>query len=102
MTDSIIERDDAVRKQLFKAAKANGLYADEKGYGHFQIRGGQRLVNYYPFSKRQTAFVEGTTKGVPYCSIKDALKMAGPRAGTPNVDPAWSGIDANHSTPPWD
>lgn len=45
------------------------------GFGHFHIRGAL-LVNYYPFGKKRTAYVAGTTHGKHYVSPAEAVAMA--------------------------
>ena len=42
--------------------------------GHVQLKG-DLLVNYYPESSKQTAYVAGTTKGRRHTSPKDAIAM---------------------------
>lgn len=46
-----------------------------RGHGHFQIRGAL-LVNYYPLSKRRTAYVDATTQGRAHCSPADAVALS--------------------------
>ncbi len=62
---------------LQKLAAKRGLRVEERGSGHFQIIGGSCLVNYYPYSKRRSAYIAGATgrarQGV---SDKDAIEMA--------------------------
>lgn len=60
----------------FKAlAKALGADARDCGAGHWQIYGRVR-VNYYAWSRRRTAFVNGTTRGVHYLTAKQAIELA--------------------------
>ena len=60
---------------LRDAAAARGATVSEKGPGHYQIRG-RLLVNYYPFSKKRTAYVAQTTHGKHHTSPTDAVAMA--------------------------
>jgi len=46
-----------------------------KGGGHIQFVG-QLVVNYYPDSKRQTAYIAGTKQGVHGVNFNRAIKMA--------------------------
>ena len=43
-------------KTLEDAAKDKGLKCSCHGNGHFQIRAGRKVVNWYPLSKRQMAY----------------------------------------------
>lgn len=60
---------------LRDAAAARGATVTECGAGHFQIRG-RLLVNYYPFSKKRTAYVAQTTHGKHGASPTEAVDMA--------------------------
>lgn len=59
-------------KRLCKLHKAELI---EKPHGHFQIKGAL-LVNYYPYSKKSTAYVAGTQAGKRRATPKEAVKMA--------------------------
>ena len=48
-------------KSLEQIAAKRGLRVEECGDGHFQIIGGSCLVNYYPHSKRRSAYIAATT-----------------------------------------
>ena len=61
-----------------KLAKAKGLElvrVSEVG-GHFQVRGGPMLVNWYPFSVNETAYVNATKKGIKHATPEQVIKMA--------------------------
>lgn len=61
-----------------KLAKAEGLElvrVSEVG-GHFQVRGGAMLVNWYPFSANQTAYVNATKRGIKHATPEQVIKMA--------------------------
>lgn len=60
---------------LRDAAIARGATVTEKAAGHFQIRG-RLLVNYYPMSKKRTAYVAQTTHGKHHVSPTEAVAMA--------------------------
>ncbi len=68
---------------LRKLAQARNLEIVDRGQGHFQIVGGPLLVNYYPFAKKQSAYVAGTTSRKVGVSPKEAIEMAvtAPRFG---------------------
>lgn len=62
-------------RDLRSAAKQRGAQVADCGNGHFQIRG-RLLVNYYPSSKKRTAYVAGTTHGKTHVSPTEAVAMA--------------------------
>ena len=69
-------------KRLVKAAQALAescglkvVCVNESG-GHYQVTGGPMLVNWYPFSAKQTAYVKATTKGVQGVTPEQVIKMA--------------------------
>lgn len=57
------------------AAAAKGATVQLRGSGHFQIKG-RLLVNYYPFSKKRSAYVAGTTHGKHHVTPTEAVEMA--------------------------
>ena len=65
-----------IPKSLEDAASRRGLKVVERGNGHFQIVGGPLLVNYWPLSKRHTAYVDGTTIGRQGVTPEKAVEMA--------------------------
>lgn len=64
-----------VASDILAAAHAQGAAVVERPNGHFQIRG-RLLVNYYPFSKRRSAYIAGTTGGRHDVSPTEAVTMA--------------------------
>lgn len=62
-------------KQLESAAKAKGITIVDRGNGHLQLTGGPLLVNYYPESKKRTAYVAGTTKKTVGVDPEKAIAM---------------------------
>lgn len=60
---------------LRAAAAMRSATVSEKSFGHFQIRG-RLLVNYYPFSRKRTAYVAATTHGQHNVSPTQAVEMA--------------------------
>jgi HNH endonuclease len=63
-------------EDLRSAAKPYGLQVKECGFGHIQIHGKGLLVNYYPGSKKQSAYVSGTTRRYNHVSPARAIQMA--------------------------
>jgi len=64
-------------KELTALATAAGLTVECRGMnGHYQIKGGALLVNYYPLSKNRTAYVSGTNRGPKGVSPAEAIAMA--------------------------
>ena len=64
------------RESLRRLAAKHNLTIVDRGNGHVQITGGHLLVNYYPDSKRPTAYVGATKAGVHHLSPEQAVKMA--------------------------
>lgn len=60
---------------LNRLAKAAGLTVEKKNDGHYQIVGGTFLVNYYPHSKKQTAYIAGTYKSLHAVTVAHAIRM---------------------------
>lgn len=58
---------------LTKAAAA-GIEVIEKPNGHLQLVG-PLLVNYYPWSKKRSAYVKGTNKAFEGCDIDKAISL---------------------------
>lgn len=58
---------------LRKAASA-GIEVYEKPNGHLQLLG-PLLVNYYPWSKKRSAYVKGTNKAFENCDIDKAISL---------------------------
>jgi hypothetical protein len=82
--------------KLKKLAAKRGLRIEERGSGHIQILGGTCLVNYYPDSKRQSAYIAdipgSTRSGVtPEQAIEMAFEVeAKPK---PVSRPVYTGLD---------
>lgn len=79
------------RQRLYKAAKEADIYIEEKSPGHFHLRG-HLLVNYYPDSTKQTAYVAGMKGSYSNISPEQAVAMCfvqpEPMSKTPrNKDP---------------
>jgi len=72
-----------VPKDLARAADREGLVVEARGSGHFQILGGILLVNYYPFSRRRAAYIEGMVKAHHYVTPEQAVQLALKPKGIP-------------------
>ena len=47
---------------LNRAAKGKGFKVEYHGNGHFQLRAGRRVINWYPLSKKQTCYDQETAE----------------------------------------
>lgn len=65
----------AVETSLRAAAAARGAVVKALGAGHFQIKG-ELLVNYYPFSRKRTAYISATTRGIQGATVDQAVALA--------------------------
>lgn len=61
-------------KKLKKLAEAKGVTVKECGNGHIQLIG-KLMVNYYPSSRRRTAYVAQTNKGKNFVTPEEAINM---------------------------
>lgn len=61
--------------ELRDAAAARGAVVNDRGNGHYQIKG-YLLVNYYPLSKKRTAYVAATVHGKHNVTPQEAVEMA--------------------------
>lgn len=64
-----------IEKDIRDAAKQRGAEVTDNGNGHYHIRG-RLLVNYYPLSKKRSAYVAGTTRAETHVSPTQAVAMA--------------------------
>lgn len=64
---------EIIQELKTKCASA-GIELVEKGAGHFQLKG-QLLVNYYPTSAKQSAYISGTTAAKRRISVDEAIAM---------------------------
>lgn len=64
----------STKVKLENLAKKYGIEIEDKGNGHYQIKG-PLLVNYYPLSSKRTAYVKGTTKGKRDVTPEQAVNM---------------------------
>ena len=56
-------------------AEKHGCTVTEKGVGHYHVHG-EHLVNYWPFSKKQSAHVAGSKDSLSCCGIEDVVRLA--------------------------
>jgi len=61
--------------KLIAAAKKKNIEVKKLMNGHYQLLGGTFKVNYYPHSRKKTAYVAGTYKSVPNVSVNQAIAM---------------------------
>ena len=54
------KEESRLLKKLESEAKGKGLKVQFHGNGHFQVRAGRNVINWYPLSKRQTAYANLT------------------------------------------
>jgi len=68
--------NDATKRKIVEAAAAKGLTVQFHGPtgGHVQIRG-PLLVNWYPESKKRSAYVAGTTRRINNVTLEQAIDM---------------------------
>lgn len=62
-------------EQLTAQAAQSGVTVTEKGTGHLHVKG-TVLVNYWPFSKQQSAHVAGAKDSIIYITPDDVIRMA--------------------------
>lgn len=65
----------SIKERMAREAGARGTEVKDCGNGHFQIMG-RVMVNYYPMSKRKSAYISGTTKAVLGVEIKQAFELS--------------------------
>lgn len=62
-------------EKLKKLCKQASLELTDCGFGHFQVKG-KYLVNYYPLSKKQSAYIAGTIGAIEHVTPGWAVAMA--------------------------
>lgn len=72
-----------------KAAKAIAdagleLVKVSEAGGHYQVKGGALLVNWYPLSKNRTAYVSATQKGIQNADVQKVIQLA---SSAPDIKP---------------
>ena len=70
---SFADRQVELLKQY---AHNEGMEVIHHGMGHYQVRGGIVIVNYYPFSKGRTMHVDGAKQGVKGALAIQVIKAA--------------------------
>jgi len=58
-----------------KIAERFGIQAELKGFGHVHLKG-IVLVNYYPDSRRQSAYIAGTNRAFHGMTVETAVMLA--------------------------
>lgn len=53
-------------EKFLEKCKAKGLQAFDFGNGHWQIRGGAQLVNWYPTSKKRSIYIDKTSGRISF------------------------------------
>lgn len=64
-----------VSEQMARESQARGIAYKDCGHGHYQVLG-KLLVNYYPTSKKRSAYIAGTTKALTNISVPDAFALS--------------------------
>lgn len=62
-------------KDIETLAKERNVEYRNLGNGHIQLTG-VVLVNYYPSSRKRSAYISGSSHGIPHCSIEKAVELA--------------------------
>ena len=83
-------------QKLKQLAQKNGLDFKDCGAGHIQIKGPGALVNYWPESKRRTAYVAagakaGVGRSVAHCSPQDVIALCLENTAAPAPSAALKG-----------
>ena len=63
-------------RELDALCTKRGLKVTELSPGHFRITGGSSIVDYWPSSKKRTAFIVGTNNSRRFVTPKEAVEMA--------------------------
>ncbi len=60
-----------------KTCEANGLKARDCGNGHWRVEGGVQPVNFYPFSKKRSIYINQTVNRIGFAgSVELAIQAA--------------------------
>jgi hypothetical protein len=70
------EEEIGLLKKLEGLADGKGLKCSVHGSGHFQIRAGHKVVNWYPYSKKQTGYESASGEKRAHVSIEQAVAWA--------------------------
>jgi hypothetical protein len=63
-------------EKLKQACAARALVAKDHGNGHFQIVGGPKIVNWYPFSSRgPTVYINGAKSSTKERDMNKVIDM---------------------------
>ena len=82
----------SIKQRLEALARGRGLQVKMPAPWHFQIIGKHLIVNYYPQSRRRTAYVSGTQEGFHWIDPEQAVEMA-------MNQPDLTGIKSKRSSP---
>lgn len=75
-------------RDLFNAANAAGLITRDCGRGHYQLKGGSKLVNFYVTAQGSKIFVVGEKKGRFVTSVAQVIEATGVAKQKPAANPA--------------
>ncbi len=80
---------DGILTALKKEAKSKGVRVRDCGHGHLRIEGGTFQVNWYPYSKRQTLYVNGMNRRAKY-SCEDVSEVIRAAVQAPPRQPVFN------------
>jgi hypothetical protein len=63
-------------KKLHKEIEGTGLEAITMPDGHIKVIGGEVAVDWWPDSKRMSAYAEGAPRGIKYATPRMVVQMA--------------------------
>lgn len=69
-------QSDSTMTRILSLAESHRLTVKDRGNGHIQIAGPHLMVNYYPDSKKRSAYVAGTVGRVSNVTPERAVQMA--------------------------
>lgn len=75
----------ALWEAFSQAAQAQGLTARNCGGGHWRLEGGVHEVNWYPFAKKSTIYVNGGAYSIQDGTLEKAIACATVTAELPRV-----------------
>ncbi len=70
-----MRKDEPIIVKLKLLASAANTTITHCGNGHYQVKG-KLLVNYYPFAKRMTAYIDATVGGEHFVTPERVIQMA--------------------------
>jgi hypothetical protein len=63
-------------ERLYAVAAKHGLRVVEYPGGHYQVEGGKHVVNYWPESRRQSAYIAGKPHAMRHVSPSEVVELA--------------------------